>query len=861
MRDELNLMELADRYLRGELNATERAAFEERMRTNDELRELVEDQRALLGGMERLALRPVVNKAYRSYKFGKWLPGIGGAAVIAILVVGGWMLAKDSIHSTEASHDPSEQVEQLRTLSDTTGTGLPALVMVIDPTRDTTLLTPSGSLLDVPSRTFVDAAGNTVGTPVRVTMLEAFDASSIMKAGLSTMSGDTLLETGGMFFLDASSNGSPVAIAPGKTINVLIPADGVKAGMKLYDGVLGADSILDWKDPVELPRTLVPVDITTLDFYPPNYLKTIAELGSNANDRAYTDSLYWTFDCRELTTSAPTNAIPILEARSSERQGNIQNRGANVSDSMSAGRADNGAQASVKSKRRSGICGIDPAKVRTIWSERFNGTNLATREFEERMRAIHRNCDNAVLDLYVNDLDKDLRTLDRRAVDLGYGAFLPFAERNEGRVNLPAGSADRLKRIYAEWSRAHAEAARSAHKAYWERQRELDEKYAQRQRVDQESESAARQQLLREETEANMQSVYTQLGYSVQPEARSMGTDASSSSTDAIRRPVTLPAPPRAAFNAQVRTLGWKNIDQAMSAAYARQSTSVSDGVNTRRATITYDPCIVSLKDDNTYEEVRVYLIPQGFSSFQRMGKGLGTRYEENLNALFTYDLIILAQKTGSSWYFERRGLKGTSQLTAALEPISEEQLTRNLMGFDRIRGTALLNASNYMSFAAGDAPRQRSNLDKQELRRDLEPVVFPCVGSRTEGPRTSRTEASSEPFLDTSIGILTTFDEPPSFPGGDRAMRQFIYDNLRNPQVVEQEGITDRVTVEFAVEADGRLTQIRANQGSDPICRTEAERVIRIMPNWIPAKLDGRPIATKMVVPVVFLPRMNRLN
>lgn len=93
MRDELNLIELADRYLRGELNATDRVAFEERMRTNAELRELVQDQRALLGGMKRLALRPAVNKAYRSYKFGKWLPGYL-SMVIIVLSLSIWHLSE-----------------------------------------------------------------------------------------------------------------------------------------------------------------------------------------------------------------------------------------------------------------------------------------------------------------------------------------------------------------------------------------------------------------------------------------------------------------------------------------------------------------------------------------------------------------------------------------------------------------------------------------------------------------------------------------------------------------------------------------------------------------------------------------------
>ena len=87
MRDELNLMELAERYLSGELSAAERAAFEERIRTNAELRDLVKDLGDLRSGMQRLALRPAVDKAYRRYKLGKWLPGIGGAMIMTALVL------------------------------------------------------------------------------------------------------------------------------------------------------------------------------------------------------------------------------------------------------------------------------------------------------------------------------------------------------------------------------------------------------------------------------------------------------------------------------------------------------------------------------------------------------------------------------------------------------------------------------------------------------------------------------------------------------------------------------------------------------------------------------------------------------
>jgi hypothetical protein len=81
------------------------------MRTNTEFRELVEELRSLHGGMERLALRPAVDKAYRSYKFGKWLPGIGGAVMIGLLLTSGYIAIerygiKDPVEQDQTIPDP-----------------------------------------------------------------------------------------------------------------------------------------------------------------------------------------------------------------------------------------------------------------------------------------------------------------------------------------------------------------------------------------------------------------------------------------------------------------------------------------------------------------------------------------------------------------------------------------------------------------------------------------------------------------------------------------------------------------------------------------------------------------------------------
>ncbi|MCC7502497.1 MAG: TonB family protein [Flavobacteriales bacterium] len=91
MRNELELLELVDRYLEGGMDATERAAFEQRLTTEPELNAMLLDQRSLREGLERLALRPAVAKAYQAHRFGKWKPWLGGASIV-IIAIAGWAL-------------------------------------------------------------------------------------------------------------------------------------------------------------------------------------------------------------------------------------------------------------------------------------------------------------------------------------------------------------------------------------------------------------------------------------------------------------------------------------------------------------------------------------------------------------------------------------------------------------------------------------------------------------------------------------------------------------------------------------------------------------------------------------------------
>lgn len=88
MREELHLMELVDRYLEGGMGSTELGAFEERMRVNAELGRLVDEQRSLRAGLERLHLRGVAEGAHRHWSMMRWLPWVVGSTLVIGVTVG-----------------------------------------------------------------------------------------------------------------------------------------------------------------------------------------------------------------------------------------------------------------------------------------------------------------------------------------------------------------------------------------------------------------------------------------------------------------------------------------------------------------------------------------------------------------------------------------------------------------------------------------------------------------------------------------------------------------------------------------------------------------------------------------------------
>lgn len=103
----------------------------------------------------------------------------------------------------------------------------------------------------------------------------------------------------------------------------------------------------------------------------------------------------------------------------------------------------------------------------------------------------------------------------------------------------------------------------------------------------------------------------------------------------------------------------------------------------------------------------------------------------------------------------------------------------------------------------------------------------------------------------------LVVVEKMPEFKGGDNARNKFIQKNIKYPQEAYKAKIGGTSYINFIVEKDGSLSEIRVLKGVKdcPACDAEAIRVIGLMPKWIPGEQGGRVVRTMFNIPIKFVP------
>jgi len=251
---------------------------------------------------------------------------------------------------------------------------VPDQLFQIDSRQDNVIEGRQGTIMVFPKGCFKDADGDIVEDNVNIGLAEALTLQDMLLSNLTTTANGKLLETDGMIYFNATANGKQLTVNKDIPVHIEIPTHKKKPGMKAYKGTRDENGNMNWTDPKELDNYLVIIDMDSLDFLPEGFRMGVEAGMPFRNHKIVTnllaDSLYYS-----------------LSYQTQSYEG----------DAVSSG------------------CGIDPAIIKTIRDKKYQNTFIATREFETRLKEIFRTCDNNIIEIYINNLGKNLYQSDSLA--------------------------------------------------------------------------------------------------------------------------------------------------------------------------------------------------------------------------------------------------------------------------------------------------------------------------------------------------------------------------------------------------------------------------------------------------------------
>lgn len=144
--------------------------------------------------------------------------------------------------------------------------------------------------------------------------------------------------------------------------------------------------------------------------------------------------------------------------------------------------------------------------------------------------------------------------------------------------------------------------------------------------------------------------------------------------------------------------------------------------------------------------------------------------------------------------------------------------------------------------------------LTQDELDQSKEQIsVATVIGDDDENGIDIADLEKQQVVVEEAPKVFEYVEQMPSFPGGEKAMYEWIGKNLVYPVVAQENGKQGRVVVRFVVSASGKIENVEVVRGFYPACDEEAKKVVAKMPSWTPGKQNGKNVPVYFTIPIAF--------
>ena len=225
------------------------------------------------------------------------------------------------------------------------------------------------------------------------------------------------------------------------------------------------------------------------------------------------------------------------------------------------------------------------------------------------------------------------------------------------------------------------------------------------------------------------------------------------------------------------------------------------------------------------------------------------------------YQLLLIRKSVGDKLFsmannFNYQSLKKRIRMMTMNK--SSRWNTLRALAVVPVIALALLAFANPKSVAAGVTSVQQDNAVQSEVQAPEpvqveaanQPVEVKAVPEAVEMNTEELAPVDTEPQ---SKKVYNSVEQMPEFPGGMAEMMKFLQQNIQYPANAAKNNVEGRVILQFVVEKDGQIGEVKVVRSVDPELDAEALRVVKSMPNFIPGRQDGKPVAVWYTIPISF--------
>ena len=217
------------------------------------------------------------------------------------------------------------------------------------------------------------------------------------------------------------------------------------------------------------------------------------------------------------------------------------------------------------------------------------------------------------------------------------------------------------------------------------------------------------------------------------------------------------------------------------------------------------------------------------------------------------YQYLLISKASGIGGYSIANGISHSTlknRITMMLHKKSECRSLLKLLALIPIVGLALaLNARTVTDYVY-DEPQKQQPVKKGKKAGTIKVNGQEIKVVEQDDIVTMEGEVDQDQAKEDAFDVV---EEMPEFPGGPKALMDYLMTNVKYPKTAFDADIQGRVIAQFVVDKEGTVRDAHVVKSVDPALDAEALRVINNMPKWRPGRQNGKVVNVKYTIPVSF--------